>query len=35
MMGKVAGTGCKALIPAEERVPLQEIERSIIKKYRR
>jgi tRNA 2-thiocytidine biosynthesis protein TtcA len=35
MMGKVAGTGCKALIPAEERVPLQEIERSIITKYRR
>ena len=34
-MGKVAGTGCKALISAEERVPLQEIERSIITKYRR
>jgi len=34
-MGKVAGTGCNSLIPEGERAPLQEIERSIITKYRR
>ncbi|HEX3011669.1 MAG TPA: ATP-binding protein [Syntrophomonadaceae bacterium] len=34
-MGKVAGFGCKALISAEERAPLAEIERSIITKYRK
>ncbi|ATW25734.1 tRNA 2-thiocytidine biosynthesis TtcA family protein [Candidatus Formimonas warabiya] len=34
-MGKVAGSGCDRLIPEGERAPLQEIERSIITKYKR
>jgi len=32
---KLAGSGCELLIPLSERKPLQEIERSIIKTYRR
>ena len=34
-MGKVAGPGCKALVPAGDRAELAEIERSLIKKYRK
>jgi tRNA(Ile)-lysidine synthase TilS/MesJ len=34
-MEKLAGSGCELLIPLSERKPLQEIERSIIKTYRR
>lgn len=32
---KLAGTGCEIIVPEEERKPLSEIERSIIKKYRK
>lgn len=32
---KLAGTGCEALVPEEDRKPLAEIERSIIKRYRK
>lgn len=32
---RLAGKGCEILIPEEERKPLTEIERSIIKKYRK
>lgn len=31
----IAGSGCDILVPFNERKPLQEIERSIIKKYRK
>jgi len=34
-MGDLAGPGCKALIPEEERAALPEIERNLIKKYRK
>lgn len=34
-MGSIAGSGCEILIPLGERKPLAEIERSIIKKYRK
>ena len=34
-MEDLAGVGCKALIPEEERAALPEIERSLIKKYRK
>lgn len=34
-MSNVAGSGCEVLIPFSERKPLEEIERSIIKKYRK
>lgn len=34
-VNRVAGNGCEVLIPQEERKPLAEIERSIIKKYRK
>ncbi|WBW95924.1 tRNA 2-thiocytidine biosynthesis TtcA family protein [Oceanirhabdus sp. W0125-5] len=34
-MSKLAGSGCEVLIPFSERKPLKEIERSIIKKYRK
>jgi len=34
-MGEIAGKGCDILIPFEERKPLDEIERSIITKYRK
>lgn len=34
-MSKIAGKGCDVLIPASERATLQEIERSIITKYRK
>lgn len=30
----LAGSGCNVLIPANERLPLKDIERSIVKKYR-
>ncbi len=33
-MSKLAGSGCEVLIPFNERKPLNEIERSLIKKYR-
>ena len=32
---RLAGNGCETLIPLEDRKPLAEIERSIIKKYRK
>jgi tRNA 2-thiocytidine biosynthesis protein TtcA len=34
-MEKLAGSGCELLIPLSERKPLKEIERSIIKTYRK
>lgn len=34
-MSDIAGSGCEILIPFSERKPLQEIERSIIKRYRK
>ena len=34
-MSKLAGEGCKIIMPTEERKPLREIEKSIIKKYRK
>lgn len=34
-MDKVAGSGCKVLIPEKERALLQDIERSIITKYKK
>lgn len=34
-MNKLAGNGCEAIVPSVARQPLLEIERSIIKKYRR
>lgn len=32
---KLAGTGCEIIVPTEDRKPLAEIERSIIKRYRK
>ncbi len=34
-MNDIAGSGCEILVPFNERKPLQEIERSLIKKYRK
>lgn len=34
-MSGIAGEGCKVLVPDSERLPLREIERSIIKTYRK
>ena len=34
-MSDIAGSGCEVLIPFNERKPLKEIERSLIKKYRK
>jgi hypothetical protein len=34
-MENIAGSGCEPLIPLSERKPLKDIERSIIKTYRR
>jgi tRNA(Ile)-lysidine synthase TilS/MesJ len=34
-MSDIAGTGCEILVPFNERKPLPEIERSLIKKYRK
>ena len=34
-MGKLAGDGCNIIMPTEERKPLREIEKSIIKRYRK
>ncbi|SFB17278.1 tRNA 2-thiocytidine biosynthesis TtcA family protein [Clostridium frigidicarnis] len=34
-MSDIAGQGCDILVPFNERKPLEEIERSIIKKYRK
>lgn len=34
-MSEIAGSGCEVLIPFNERKPLEEIERSLIKKYRK
>jgi tRNA(Ile)-lysidine synthase TilS/MesJ len=34
-MSKLAGSGCKTMVSAEERALLPDIERSIIKKYRK
>ena len=34
-MSELAGNGCQIIVPFEERKPLKEIERSIIKKYRK
>ena len=31
-MSKLAGEGCKIIMPTEEKKPLREIEKSIIKK---
>ena len=34
-MSSIAGTGCERIIPEEERKTLEEIERSIVKRYRK
>lgn len=34
-MSKLSGSGCEILIPLSERKPIKEVERSIIKKYRK
>lgn len=34
-MSKLAGDGCDQLIPDEDKLPLKDIERNIIKKYRK
>lgn len=34
-MDKIAGSGCEAPIPEEDRAPLQKIERALITKYRK
>ncbi|MEG1003410.1 tRNA 2-thiocytidine biosynthesis TtcA family protein [Clostridium sp.] len=34
-MSSIAGQGCQRLIPEEDKKPLQEIERSIVKRYRK
>ena len=34
-MSGIAGKGCEIIVPFDERKPLEEIERSIIKKYRK
>ena len=34
-MSGIAGTGCERIIPTEEKKPLEEIEKSIIKRYRK
>lgn len=34
-MSGIAGKGCDVLIPFNERIPLEDIEKSIIKKYRK
>ena len=34
-MSELAGNGCQIIVPFEERKPLKEIERSILKKYRK
>lgn len=34
-MNSIAGKGCERLIPTEEKKPLEEIERSLVKKYRK
>ncbi|AIY82292.1 PP-loop family protein [Clostridium baratii str. Sullivan] len=34
-MSSIAGQGCQRLIPEEDRKPLEEIERSIVKRYRK
>lgn len=34
-MSSIAGRGCERIIPEEEKKPLKEIERSIVKKYRK
>ena len=34
-MSSIAGTGCERIIPEEERKTLEEIERSILKRYRK
>ncbi|MGE5631630.1 MAG: tRNA 2-thiocytidine biosynthesis TtcA family protein [Caulobacteraceae bacterium] len=34
-MSDIAGKGCEILVPFSERKPLEEIERSLIKKYRK
>jgi tRNA(Ile)-lysidine synthase TilS/MesJ len=34
-MSNIAGRGCERLIPEEEKKPLKEIERSIVKRYRK
>ena len=35
MRDQLAGEGCEAPVPFNERKPLKDIERNIIKKYRR
>ncbi len=34
-MSQLAGNGCQIIVPFEERKPLKEIEKSILKKYRK
>lgn len=34
-MSELAGNGCQIIVPFEERKPLKEIEKSILKKYRK
>jgi hypothetical protein len=33
-MGKISGSGCDVLIPIDDRAPIQDIERSLITKYK-
>jgi len=35
LMNKIAGEGCEVVVPFNERKPLEEIERSLIKTYRK
>lgn len=34
-MSKLAGSGCQVIVPFDDRKPLKEIEKSILKKYRK
>ena len=34
-MSSIAGKGCPIMVPSEEKKPLKEIERSIVKRYRK
>ena len=34
-MSELAGNGCQIIVPFDERKPLKEIEKSILKKYRK
>ncbi len=34
-MSELSGKGCEIIVPFEERLPVRDIEKSIIKKYRK